>query len=319
RNHLRQRHLHFYKLMSLRTRISQRRRTTIAQTKLLTRLRSRRNAQLSFSVNSRHFDLRAERRLRHRDRNRDVDVVALAREILVLTNVRDDVQITCGRTETSALAFSGNLHARASINPGGNADFHRLRLIRRALAVTEGTWCSSSSRPTTIRALLRKTQPAARSLHLPRTFARRTNNNRPANVASAIAARTLLRPVDSNIGRESFDRFFERETQRHLDVSAALRLRTWRFFLFRSTATEEIGEDIAKTGATASRRRGGAAPVKTSEIKTRRSTTAARWTSTSRMRVGEIFRVLPKTIVDASLLRIGQHVVRFRHQFEAFL
>ena len=61
-----------------------------------------------------------------------------------------------------------------------------------------------------------------------------------------------------------------------------------------------------------------AAPVKPSEIKTWRRATAG-WTSTSRVRVRKVFRVLTKAIVDASLLRIGEHVVRFRHEFEAFL
>ena len=45
--------------MALRTRISQRRRAAIAQTKLLSRLRSRWNAQLRFAINRRHFNLGA--------------------------------------------------------------------------------------------------------------------------------------------------------------------------------------------------------------------------------------------------------------------
>ena len=51
------RHLHFDKLIARCAGIAQRRCATITQTKLLSRLRSRRYSQLRFAVHRRHFNL----------------------------------------------------------------------------------------------------------------------------------------------------------------------------------------------------------------------------------------------------------------------
>src|SRR5689334_11764343 len=152
--------------MALRARIAQRRRATIAQTKLLSRLRSRRNPQLSFPINCRHFNLRAERRFGNGDWHRHIDVVALARKIFMLANVGDDVQISRRRAKTAALALSGNPHTRASLNTSRNANLHRFCFGCRALAITKRTWRAPSPSSTTIGTLLRETKPAAGALHL---------------------------------------------------------------------------------------------------------------------------------------------------------
>src|SRR5689334_14062872 len=252
RNHFRQSHLHFNKLVALRARIAQRRRTFIAQSKLLTGLRSWRNAQLRLTFNRRHLDLRTERRLRNGDWHRYVNVVALAREIFVLTNVRDDVQVARRRTEPAALAFAGNAHARTRLNTSGNAHLHSLSLRCHAFAVTQRTRRSTSSRAATIRTLLRKPQSTTGSLYLTRAFTRRTNYHWSTNVARAVTARALLGTIGRDVCRQSLDRFFKREAQRHLDVSASLRLRPRRFLLFRRRATaKQVGKDIAKTAAAA--------------------------------------------------------------------
>src|SRR6185437_13937243 len=158
RNHFRQNHLDFNKLVALRARIAQRRRTFIAQPKLLTRLRSRRNAQLRLTFNRRHLNLRAERGFRNGDRDRHVDVVALAREILVWTNIRDDVQVARGRAKPAALAFAWNAHTRTSLDARGNANLHSLSLRYHPFAVTQRTGRSTSSSAATVRTLLRKSQ-----------------------------------------------------------------------------------------------------------------------------------------------------------------
>src|SRR4029078_10287171 len=202
RNHFRQSHLHFNKLVTLRTRISQRRRTFIAQSKLLPRLCSRWNAQLRFAINSRHFNLRTERCFRNGDRHRHINVVALAREIFVLTNIRDDVQVASRRAESTALALSGNSYTRSSLNTCRNANLHSLSLGRDTFTVTYRTRRASSSSATAIRTLLRKSQTTTGSLHLARAFTRRANNHWSTRVARTVTARTLLGTIDRDVCRQ---------------------------------------------------------------------------------------------------------------------
>src|SRR5690349_2273058 len=247
RNHFRQRHLHFHKLVALRTRIAQRWRAAIAQTKLLSRLRARRNAQLRLPLNCRHFDLRAQRCFRHRDRHRHINVIALAREVFMFANVRDDVQISRRRTQTSALALAGNANPRASLDTRRYANLHRLILRRHTFTVTKRTRSTSPASTAAVLTLLRETQTTARALHLARSFARRTNNHWSTDVARAVATRTLLGTIDGEIGSQSFDCFFKRDAQRHFNVCAALWLRPRWFFLLRRAAAKQIREDIFET------------------------------------------------------------------------
>src|SRR3712207_8560046 len=55
----------------------------------------------------------AERRFGHGDGHRDVDVIALAREVRVLADVRDDEEVAGRGSETPALALAGDADARA--------------------------------------------------------------------------------------------------------------------------------------------------------------------------------------------------------------
>src|ERR1043165_1474244 len=318
RDHFRQRHLHFHKLMPPRTRITQRRRATIAQAKLLSRLRARRNAQLRLTFDRRHFDFRSQRRFRHRNRHRHINVVALALEVFVLADVRDDVQISRRRAHASAMALAGNTHARTRFDTCGNAHLYRLVLRRHALAVAQRTRRTPPAGAAAVRAFLRETQTTSGALHLARSLARRTNNHWSTDVARAVATRTLLGTIDGEIGRESSDRFFKRDAQRHLDVCATLWLRPRRFFLLCRAAAKQIREDVAKTRtrAAAGTRRRPATPIETREVKARRGTAAARWASATRRRIREVLRILSEAIVNGALLRIGKHVVRFRHELE---
>jgi hypothetical protein len=115
--------------------------------------------------------------------------------------------------------------------------------------VTERTRRAPSSTTTAIRTLLRKPQPAAGSLNLSCAFAGRTNHHWSTNITGAIAARALLRTIDRDVCRQSFNRFFEREAQRHLDVCASLWLRSRRLLFFRGATTKQVSEDVAKTAA----------------------------------------------------------------------
>jgi hypothetical protein len=117
--------------------------------------------------------------------------------------------------------------------------------------MTQRTRRSSPSTAATIGTLLRKPQTATGSLHLARAFTRLTNHHWSTDVARTVAARTLLGTIDGEVCRQPPDRFFKREGQRHLDVSASLRLRPWRFLFFRRATAEQICKDVAKTTAAA--------------------------------------------------------------------
>src|SRR5262245_34472212 len=119
--------------------------------------------------------------------------------------------------------------------------------------MTQRTRRAPSPGSTAIRTLLRKPKPTAGTLHLARALTRGTNHHWPADITSAVAARTLLRTIDRDVGSYSFDRFFKRKRQRHLDVGATLRLWSWRLFLFRRATTKQIRKNVAETTATATR------------------------------------------------------------------
>jgi hypothetical protein len=113
--------------------------------------------------------------------------------------------------------------------------------------VTQRTRRTPAPGAAAIRTLLRKSKPPACALHLAGTFACRTNNDWSTNVAGAIATRTLFGTIDREIRRQPFDRFFKRQTERHLDVRATLWLWPRRLLVTCRAATEKIGEDVLKT------------------------------------------------------------------------
>src|SRR5205085_1255900 len=197
----------------------------------------------------------------------------------------------------------------------------RLNLRHDALPMTNRTRRPTFTHAATVWTFLLKPQPPARALHLPSAFARRTSNGRAARVACAVAARALFGAIDCDVRGHAVDRLFKRKRQRHLYVRTALWHRARRFFLLFAAA-EQIGEDVAET-RTAARRaaRRRVAPVEACEVEWRTAPSArvaARAVSATRSRVRQVVRILPEAIIDAPLLRIGQDVVRFRDQLEAF-
>jgi hypothetical protein len=49
-------------------------------------------------------------------------------------HMEEDVEVARGRAARSGLAFAGQAHARAFVDPGGNVDGQRLRLFDAAFA-----------------------------------------------------------------------------------------------------------------------------------------------------------------------------------------
>src|SRR5438132_1457768 len=65
-----------------------------------------------------------------------------------------------------------------------------------------------------------------------------------------MTTRTLFRSIYRKVRRKTVDRFFESQRQRHFDISATFRLRSWRFAFGAATA-KQVSEDIAKAAAAA--------------------------------------------------------------------
>src|SRR5205085_8600728 len=151
----------------------------------------------------------------------------------------------------------------------------------------------------------------------------RTDDGVAARIARTVAARALLRAVDSDVSSQARHSLLERERQRHLDVLALLRHRARRLSLGLTAAAEEVREDVAETGASArGRSRRVSAPVEAREVERHAATRARRpaaSASAARGGVGERVGVLAEAVVDLTLLRVGQDLVRLCDALEALL
>src|SRR5207253_9879227 len=85
-----------------------------------------------------HVDLAAQRRARDGDRHDAVQVVAVAREDLVLFQADLDVQVARRPAVRAGLAVARAADAHAVVDAGGDLDFERLLLFHAALAVARG-------------------------------------------------------------------------------------------------------------------------------------------------------------------------------------
>src|SRR5579863_3624190 len=102
------------------------------------RLRARRNLELHFALERRHFDLGAHRRLRKADRHLDYHVVVLAHEHLVLLDVDDDVEIALRSAAVAGLALAAQLEARSVIDARRNLHRERFGLADSPLSLALG-------------------------------------------------------------------------------------------------------------------------------------------------------------------------------------
>src|SRR6185369_12603350 len=151
-----------------------------------------RDLQLSPALDRGHFDLCSKSGLRHADRNGHVNIVALACEERMLTNVSHDEQIARFGSQASSVTFLWNTNAASCVNPGWNSHLDLLGLRRNTFPMAYRTRFATTSRAAAIRTFLCKLQPPARPHHLPRAFARCASNHRTACVARSLTARTLL-------------------------------------------------------------------------------------------------------------------------------
>src|SRR5262249_16801295 len=90
----------------------------IAQPEPLARLCARRNSQQRLALHRGHFYLRSERGLGNGDRHRAIDIIALAREIRMLTDVGNDVEIARLIAQLSRVALVWDADTRARVDAG---------------------------------------------------------------------------------------------------------------------------------------------------------------------------------------------------------
>ena len=312
RNHFRQRHLHFDKLIAARARVAQRRRATLTQAKLLTRLRARRNAQLRLAFNRRHFNLRSQRAFRHGDRNRDVDVVALAREIFMRADVGDDVQIARRRAESPALPLPGMRTREPVSTPAGMRTLtvsvfgtvplplhneHGER--RRPVPPQSGHSCANRKRPPA-----RCTCPEP--LQVAQTITGPPISPAPLqreHCSERLTVRLVVKPLIALQTRAPAASRCPRPSSVAAEA-APVPLRA---------AAKKISKDVAETRTTAAAPPGVEVVPQSKPLKSKPGAVrpARAWTCAARGSIGKIVGILTKPIVNFALLRIGKHVVRF--------
>src|SRR5262249_44008340 len=154
--------------------------------------------------------------------------------IFVWPNVSDDVQVTRRCSEHSTLAFAGNANAGSSIHARRYTHLHILSFWYRAFAFAQRARRAAPPTAAAVWTFLREPQTTTGPLHLTAAFASRANHNGATDIASAVAARTLLRTINGKVSREPLNRLFEGKRKRHLDISPTLRLRARRLLFFRA-------------------------------------------------------------------------------------
>src|SRR5262249_23560683 len=97
--------------------------------------------ELSLAVEGRHGDLRAERRLGHRQRHARIDVVALADEVAVRAHGDAHVDVAGAGTRRAGMALARDADALAVVNPGRGVDVERAPPDDTALAAALAARC----------------------------------------------------------------------------------------------------------------------------------------------------------------------------------
>src|SRR5262249_56996665 len=94
-------------------------------------------------------DLGAKGGFGHGNRNGAVDMVPFTREVRMLADFRDYIEIPRRPAHNACMPFSGDFHARARIDARRNANLHGLRLRHSAFAPADPARRAASPRPLT--------------------------------------------------------------------------------------------------------------------------------------------------------------------------
>src|ERR1035438_7170001 len=109
--------------------------TFLAQAKLLSTLRARRNLQQRASIDGGHFDLATQSRFAERHRHSEVDVVAVALEQRMLAHSHHDVKIAGGGSHGSGISATSEADALAIAGTSLDAHLQRLVAFHASLTV----------------------------------------------------------------------------------------------------------------------------------------------------------------------------------------
>ena len=223
-----------------------RRHALLTHAQPLPALRARRNAQLRSAIDGRDFDLRAQRRLRDRDRHGDEDVVAFAAKHRVLAHANDDVKVAGGSTVRAGIAFA----RQADTLPVASSrlDAHFNRFISGNCAIARARPANSLLLPTAtaLRAGDVELHVAAHLRDL--AFAPAVR----ASPACGDGAGAVTRLADIATRYIQLDhRAFYRLPKIYADLIFKVAAR-FRAAGLRAAAAEHAGEDVAETASSTS-------------------------------------------------------------------
>src|SRR6185437_4388712 len=112
--------------------------TTLAHAQLLAALRAWRNLELRAAVDGRNFNLCAERGLRHRNRDRQMNVVAHALKYRIRASAHNQEQVAWRAAVCASIALALQPDALPVARARLDAEIDRLGAGEGALAVTGG-------------------------------------------------------------------------------------------------------------------------------------------------------------------------------------
>jgi hypothetical protein len=173
--------------------VPRRRDAALAEPEPLARLRARRNANPCRAVERRHLEFRAERRLVHRHRHDDVQVVTLALEQWMRVNPDCDVQIAVLAAVAPDVPLPGHAHARLVGQARGRCDRQRLGpRFNLTAAAGRASRLTLTPRPAAVRARLREHHVPARRLDDPAAVAAHATALGDMEPAQALARAAML-------------------------------------------------------------------------------------------------------------------------------
>ena len=234
--------------VAARARAAQLRRALAAQPLHGAALRARRHAQLLAPVERRDLDVRPADRLRDRERDLDLEVVAATMEDRRGTDVRDHVEVARRAAVAPSLALAGEPHARALLDPG--RDVHAVlldRALRAAARTRRARLVNHGAGAVAARARLRdREQALTLGLDAAALALRADLRLRAGLGARAATGRARRGGRHRQRDLRALHRLCERDRDLGLQVAAALLARPASPGRRARPATEEVGQDVAE-------------------------------------------------------------------------
>ena len=259
-------------------------------------LRALGNFHDTFAIERGDGNLGAQRRLRERNGNGAIQVLAFALEERVLPGVQHDVEIAGRPAINASLALAGVQHARAFLDARRNFDRDRALSRDAAMASALGTRIDDQfARTLAGAAAARYGKEALLIPHLPAPAAGGAGDGRLARSgAAAFALVALFQSPHLYLLGDAKDSFLELESEIFAQVGAALCARTAAPALAAEhvAKSEQVAEDV----------------VEIVEHRGVESAVAARTAGNSRV---------TEAVVACALLAIGKNRIRFAAFLEA--